>query len=173
MERKNVVLVDVFNNPVGQAEKYSAHKSPRLHRAFSVFLVNKKGEILIQKRAENKYHSGGKWANACCSHPESADEKTLISASKRVREELGINEEIELKELFSFIYFAKFEDDLFEYEHDTVFLGYYDGEVILDETEASQYLWITKEDLARKLRENPEEFSVWFLSCAPRVLELI
>lgn len=173
MERKNVVLVDIFNNPIGEAEKYTAHKTPQLHRAFSVFLVNNSGEILIQKRALDKYHSGGKWANACCSHPENKDEGTIVSASKRVKEELGIDEEIHLKELFSFIYFAKFADDLYEYEHDTVFVGFYDGEIVLDETEASEYEWVSKQELAKRLTQNPEDFSVWFLSCAPRVLEII
>ena len=173
MERKNVILVDIFNNPIGYAEKYSAHQNPKLHRAFSVFLVNSNGDVLIQKRAIDKYHSGGKWANACCSHPENIDEPTIVSATKRIREELGINKKVELKELFSFVYFAKFHDELFEYEHDTVFIGYYDGEITLDETEVSEYKWISKEDLAKELTDSPEEFAVWFLSCAPRVLEMI
>ena len=119
MERKKVVLVDINNNPIGEMEKLSAHKKPILHRAFSVFLKNKKGEILIQKRADNKYHSGGLWANACCSHPEDVNKSTLQSASERLIEELNI-EGVELKELFSFIYLAKYKEDLFEYEYDTV-----------------------------------------------------
>lgn len=172
MERKKVVLVDTFNNPLGEAEKLSAHKEPKLHRAFSVFLVNLKGEILIQKRADGKYHSGGLWANACCSHPESADENIKESAEKRTEEELGI-QGVKLKELFSFVYFAKFRNNLFEYEHDTVFLGAYNGEIKLDEEEASEYKWISPNELNEDLTRHPEKYAVWFLSCAPRVISFV
>ena len=172
MERKEVVLVDVFNNPIGKMEKLASHKEPHLHRAFSVFLVNDNNEILIQKRAEDKYHSGGKWANACCSHPEDATQDIKVSAKLRLNEELGV-EGVELQELFSFIYFAKFNDNLYEYEHDTVLLGKYNGEIALDPTEASEYRWISVKDLNKDMVENPQKYAVWFLSCAPKVLSII
>lgn len=169
MERKKVLLVDIFNKPIGEMDKHSAHQKPILHRAFSVFLKNKKGEILIQKRADNKYHSGGLWANACCSHPEDADKSIIQSAKERLNEELNING-VELKELFSFVYLAKYNDNLFEYEHDTVLIGEFNGEIILNIDEASEYRWISPENLAKELVEEPEKFAVWFLSCAPRVI---
>ena len=172
MERKEVVLVDVFNNPIGKKEKLKSHETPCLHRAFSVFLVNSKNEILIQKRAGSKYHSANLWANACCSHPENAEESIIASANLRLKEELGV-ENVKLKELFNFIYFAKFNDNLYEYEHDTVLLGEYNGEIKLDPTEASEYKWINANDLSKDLVSNPLKYSVWFLSCAPRVLEII
>ena len=169
MERKEVVLVDIFNKPIGKKGKLESHETPCLHRAFSVFLVNDKNEILIQKRAEDKYHSGGKWANACCSHPEDPNQDIKTSAELRLVEELGVSG-VELREMFSFIYFAKFNDNLYEYEHDTVLIGKYNGEITLDPTEASEYKWITKDELNKDMVENPEKYSVWFLSCAPRVL---
>lgn len=169
MERKEVVLVDIFNNPIGKKAKQESHETPCLHRAFSVFLINDKNEMLIQKRAEDKYHSGGKWANACCSHPEDPDQDIKISAGMRLEEELGVKG-VSLEEMFSFIYFAKFNENLYEYEHDTVLIGKYNGEITLDPSEASEYKWVTKEELNKDMVENPEKYSVWFLSCAPRVL---
>lgn len=150
-------------------EKHNAHQTPNLHRAFSVFLINSKGEILIQKRANDKYHSPGLWTNACCSHPQKEDESIANSAEKRLYEELGICD-VKLKELFSFIYYTKFKDDLYEYENDTVLIGRYDGDIFLDPSEASEYKWISKTELSKELTTNPKDFTVWFLSCAPRVL---
>ena len=170
MEKREVILVDIFNNPIGKMEKSKAHESPNLHRAFSVFLVNKQGEILIQKRASEKYHSPNLWSNACCSHPQRANETIVQSAGNRLTEELGISG-VRLKELFSFVYFAKFKDDLFEYEHDTVLIGNYEGEINLNPSEASEYKWISPSLLAEELTNNPQNFTVWFLSCAPRVLK--
>lgn len=172
MERNSVILVDVFNNPIGKMEKQEAHNTPNLHRAFSVFLVNSKNEILIQKRADTKYHSPGLWANACCSHPQNYDENILVSAKNRLEEELGISG-VKLEQLFSFVYFAKLDEHLYEYEHDSVLIGRYDGEVILDPSEASECEWISPIRLADELKNNPQKFAVWFLSCAPRVLDMI
>lgn len=172
MERKQVVLVDVLNNPIGKMEKLSAHKKPCLHRAFSIFLVNDKDEILIQKRAENKYHSGGKWANACCSHPETGTEDIVVSATKRLDEELGISG-VELKKQFEFVYFAQFAENLYEYEYDTVLLGEYNGEINLNKDEASEYKWVSKSWLVQDMTENPLKYAVWFLSCASKILSII
>ena len=141
-----------------------------MHRAFSVFLVNSKGEILIQKRAQDKYHSPGLWANACCSHPRSGED-VISSAESRMQEELGCS--CKLKELFNFVYLNKFNDNLYEYEIDHVLLGYYDGPINLDPTEASEYMWISPESLAKDLVQNPTKYSSWFIICAPRVIKLI
>lgn len=172
MERKQVVLVDVLNNPIGSMDKLSAHKKPCLHRAFSVFLINDNNEILIQKRAENKYHSGGKWANACCSHPQKETDNIISSATQRLDEELGISG-VELKQLFDFVYFAQFNETLFEYEYDSVLIGKYNGEIILDKEEASEYKWVSKSWLVQDMTKNPSKYAVWFLSCASKVLSLI
>lgn len=172
MERKQVVLVDVLNNPIGVMDKLSAHKKPCLHRAFSVFLINDNNEILIQKRAEHKYHSGGKWANACCSHPENKTENILLSATKRLNEELGILD-VELKQVFDFVYFAQFNESLFEYEYDCVLLGKYNGDIHLNKEEASEYKWVSKSWLVEDMTKNPSKYAVWFLSCASKILSLI
>lgn len=168
MLRNEIVCVDVFDNELGVITKEQAHLKPILHRAFSVFLINNKKEILIQKRAENKYHSGGLWANACCSHPKS-QEDVLISAEHRLVEELNVS--ANLKELFTFIYLHKFNDNLYEYELDHVLLGKYSGNIVLNLEEASEYRWISINDLANELLNEPQKFASWFLICAPKVIK--
>lgn len=170
MFRNSLVKVDIFDNELGETTKQEAHSSPVLHRAFSVFLINDKNEVLIQKRAKNKYHSGGLWANACCSHP-APGEDVILSAESRLNEELGIS--TELKELFTFVYLHKFEENLFEYEYDHVLLGKYNGQVELNKEEASECLWISVEQLSKALLLTPQKFASWFLICAPKVLEYI
>lgn len=166
MLRNNLTKVDIFDNALGEITKEDAHKNAILHRAFSVFLYNDKKEILIQKRADNKYHSGGLWANACCSHP-SIKENVIKSAENRLIEELGIT--TKLKELFTFTYLNKFNDNLFEYELDHVLLGKYNGEVKLNLEEASEYKWISIDELNRELTQNPQEYASWFIVSAPQV----
>lgn len=170
MLRNEVVLVDVNDKEIRSETKTNAHKQPLLHRAFSIFLYNSKKEILIQKRAANKYHSPNLWANACCSHPKKGENIT-DSAKERLKDEIGVNTEI--KELFSFIYLNKFNDDLYEYEYDHVFLGKYDGNVTLNEEEASETKWTTIEDLEKDLTENPLKYASWFIICAPKVLSYL
>ena len=167
MDRNNVVLVDIFDNEKGIMSKTLAHKSPNLHRAFSVFLYHD-NKMLIQKRAASKYHSPNKWANACCSHPRSK-ENIKESAIKRLKEELNVSCNIE--ELYSFIYMSKYNDDLFEYELDHVFIGEYNGEVKLDKNEASEYKWIDIKELSDDLVNNPNKYATWFIICAPIVIK--
>ena len=166
---ENIILVDTADRPVGICEKLEAHAKPMLHRAFSIFLYSD-GQMLLQGRNRNKYHSGGLWANACCSHPR-AGETLEEAASRRLREELGI--QAPLTELFSFLYFAQFSKHLFEYEYDHVFLGKYSGTPDFNPDEAEEMRWVQFSQLRRELVEHPEAFSVWFLSAAPRVLDCI
>lgn len=170
MLRNEVVLVDVNDKEIGITTKEKAHKTPLLHRAFSVFICNKNKEILIQKRAPNKYHSPNLWANACCSHPRKGED-VRESAIERLKDEVGISTDI--KELFSFTYLNKFSDTLYEYELDHVFLGYYDGDIILNTEEASETKWITINDLEKDLTENPLKYASWFIICAPKVLSYL
>ena len=118
----NVILVDENDAPIGIMEKIEVHQKALLHRAFSVFIFNSKGEMLLQKRANNKYHSPGLWTNACCSHP-SPGQDTLEAATKRLQEEMGFTTAIE--KVFDFIYKAPFDNGLTEYEFDHVFIGTY------------------------------------------------
>lgn len=163
-----LILVDNDDQPVGTADKLSAHRCPLLHRAFSVFIVNSAGQMLLQKRAAAKYHSGGLWSNACCSHPRPG-EAVPAAASRRLAEECGIYG-VRLQELFTFVYQHRFDDTMYEYEYDHVLLGVYDGEVCLNPAEAAAYKWLPRSDVERLLAVWPELFTVWFQKACPRVL---
>lgn len=169
MDRNKVVLVDIFDNEIGIMDKMSAHSAPYLHRAFSVFLYHD-NKILIQKRARTKYHSPDKWANACCSHPQSKED-VKVSAELRLIEELNVS--CNIQELFKFIYISKYNEDLYEYELDHVFLGKYNGPITLNPNEASEYKWIEIDELSRDLINNPEDYATWFINCAPKVIDII
>ena len=170
MERNTVVMVDINDNVIGEKDKLEAHKSPILHRAFSIYLYNSKNEMLIQKRADNKYHSGGLWSNTCCSHPQ-INKELKEDALERLEDEVGINTDIE--EVFSFIYMNKFNDNLYEYEYDHVFVGEYEGDFFLNQKEASDAKWIDINELKKDLVINPKSYSSWFIISAPKVIEII
>ena len=153
-----VILVDENNNQIGIEEKILAHKKNLLHRAFSIFIFNDSFEILLQKRAPNKYHSGNLWTNTCCSHP--LENLSLVeSAKKRLIEEMGIK--ANLNEVFSFIYQAEFDNGLFEYEYDHVLFGISNNKPILNPDEAIDYKWIKISDLKAQIEKNPGNFTVW------------
>ncbi|SDQ05449.1 isopentenyl-diphosphate delta-isomerase [Chryseobacterium soldanellicola] len=154
-----VVLVNPADEVLGLMEKQQAHVNGLLHRAFSVFLFNDKGEMLLQKRASEKYHSPGQWTNAVCSHPRN-NESYLDGAKRRVKEELGI--ETELSEKFNFIYKADVGNGLWEHELDHVFIGTYNSEFNLNQNEVEQVRYISIEDLDKEIAENPEKFTEWF-----------
>src|ERR1700754_1322335 len=120
LQREEVILVNENDIPVGTMEKMEAHRKALLHRAFSVFIFNSKGEMLLQQRADKKYHSGGLWTNACCSHPKPGEE-IETAASRRLREELGFG--TGLRKVFDFIYQSPFDNGLTEFEFDHVFFG--------------------------------------------------
>ncbi len=161
MER--VILVDENDCPIGTEEKLRAHRhGGRLHRAFSVFIYNRDGRMLLQRRAAGKYHFAGLWSNACCSHPR-PEESTTEAAHRRVREELGI--ETELHEALSFTYHAlDDESGLHEREFVHVLAGKYDGEIRPALDEISEIRWVEERDLKREISNNPERFTPWFLA---------
>lgn len=159
-----LILVDLYDREIGSGPKLKVHRENRLHRAFSVFIVNG-DEMLIQRRAFDKYHSGGLWANACCSHPRLGE--TLCEAvPRRLKEELGIK--AETRELFSFVYFQQY-DGLSEYEYDHVFLAEYEGEVCFDPEEIHEVKWVKIRDLMKDMEENPQNFCSWFIIALPKV----
>ncbi len=158
MEEK-VVLVTEKDEVLGLMEKMQAHENGILHRAFSVFLYNSKGEMLLQKRAAEKYHSPNQWTNACCSHPR-MEETYEQAAKRRIKEELGID--CELEEKFWFIYKADVGQNLWEHELDHVFVGNYEGEFNLNKEEVSEVRYISLENLNIELENNPENFTEWF-----------
>ena len=144
---------------LGQMEKMQAHENGLLHRAFSVFLFNEKGEMLLQKRANEKYHSPNQWTNACCSHPR-LNESYLDAAKRRIKEELGID--CELTEKFHFIYKADVGEGLWEHELDYVFTGNFDGEFDLNPDEVSEIRYVSIADLQQEIAKNPDKFTEWF-----------
>ena len=170
---ENIIKVDICDNPIGEIEKLEAHKTPVLHRAFSVFLVDGT-KMLIQKRAFGKYHSGGKWANACCSHPR-PNLTFLESVKQRLEVELGIKENIELNEIFSFTYLSKYAEDLYEYEFDHVLVGEYDknNKINFNNEEIAEVKWIEIEDLKEDMVKNPTNYATWFIICAPKVFQYL
>ena len=156
---EQVVLVNEQDEVLGLMEKMQAHENGILHRAFSVFLFNGKGEMLLQKRAAGKYHSPNQWTNAVCSHPR-IDETYLEGAKRRLKEELGI--EAELSEKFNFVYKADVGQNLWEHELDHVFTGNFEGEVHLNADEVSEIRYISMEDLDREMTASPQNFTEWF-----------
>ncbi|MCB0842548.1 MAG: isopentenyl-diphosphate Delta-isomerase [Bacteroidetes bacterium] len=167
---ENVILVNKDDCEVGVMEKMEAHQKGLLHRAFSVFLFNKKGEILLQQRAKHKYHSGGLWTNTCCSHPRPG-ESLSKATQRRLREEMGIK--CEMRPAFSFIYKKKFANGLTEHELDHVFLGRFDGtpEINKEEVEAWKYMGL--EEIRADLEQNPEDYTAWFKICFFKVYGIL
>ena len=166
--QEQVILVDPMGREIGVEEKLKAHREGKLHRAFSVFIFNTQRELLLQKRAKTKYHSGGLWTNTCCSHPRPG-ETYHHAAKRRLNEEMGF--ECELTALFSFIYHAKLENNLFEHELDHVFVGYYDGQPVPNPDEVADWKWMKIDALTRDVRENPEHYTYWFKLVLNRVLK--
>ncbi|MDA9587497.1 isopentenyl-diphosphate Delta-isomerase [Flavobacteriaceae bacterium] len=159
MKEEKVVLVDTEDNPIGTMPKMEAHEKAVLHRAFSVFILNEKGELMLQQRALHKYHSPGLWTNTCCSHQREG-EGNIEAGKRRLKEEMGFSTSLEA--LFSFIYKAPFDNGLTEHELDHVLLGYYKEPPMINLEEVAAWKWMNLDTVAKALEENPEEFTVWF-----------
>jgi isopentenyl-diphosphate Delta-isomerase len=154
-----VVLVDKEDNELGLMEKQQAHIAGLLHRAFSVFIFNSRGELMLQQRAASKYHSPTLWTNTCCSHPRE-NETYLEAAHRRLVEEMGFDCDLSFK--FKFIYKANLDNGLTEHELDYVFIGLYDGEPNLNSSEVMAYRWVEMEDLKKDIAKNPQNYTAWF-----------
>ncbi len=165
--QEEVILVDRDDREVGSAEKIKAHREGRLHRAFSIFVFNSEGKLLLQKRAEKKYHSGNLWTNTCCSHPR-PQEPVEKAAHRRLQEEMGFD--CELQHIFSCIYKVQFENDLFEHEYDYVFIGKFDGEAFPSPEEVDDWKWIDLEELREDVQENPDSYTYWLRICIDKVM---
>lgn len=155
---KKVILVDEKDRKIGEEEKIKAHKKDLLHRCFSVLIFNSKGELLIQKRAKVKYHSGGLWSNTYCSHPRFG-KNLKMEAKKRLKEEMGIR--CDLKETSTFTYKAKV-GDLIEHEFDHVFVGKFNGNPIVNPKEAQDFKWVALKELKKNIKEHPRKYTFWF-----------
>lgn len=163
-----LILVDQHNNEICSEEKIEVHKLGKLHRAFSIFIFNSAGEMLLQQRASCKYHSGELWTNACCSHPR-LGETIQQAAHRRLMEEMGFD--CDLTKAFHFIYKAKLDNGLTEHEFDHVFIGKYDGEVNLNPNEAKAFKWVTIDSLKEDIKKHPEDYTVWFKIAFNKILE--
>lgn len=169
-EEERVVLVNDQDEVIGTEEKTRAHLLGTLHRAFSVFIMNSEGQLLVQKRALTKYHSGGLWSNTCCGHPRPAE--TVAQASRRrLREEMGF--ESNLKAIFNFVYCAHLEDGLIENEFDHVLVGSFEGVPDPNPAEISEWRWIHLATLSVDLQRDPENYTYWFRLSFERFLRTI
>ena len=159
MKEENVILVNERDEPIGLMPKLEAHEKAILHRAFSVFVLNEKKELMLQQRAPQKYHSPLLWTNTCCSHQREG-ETNIEAGNRRLGEEMGFT--TELKELFHFIYKAPFDNGLTEHELDHVMIGYYDGIPQINLEEAGDWKWMKIEDVKEDMKRHPETYTVWF-----------
>lgn len=159
MAEEKVILVDVNDEPIGLMEKIAAHEQALLHRAFSVFIFNDNNELMLQQRAASKYHSPLLWTNTCCSH-QRPGETNVQAGKRRLQEEMGF--EVELTELFHFIYKAPFDNGLTEHELDHVMIGKYNGVPDVNREEVESWKWIALEDLKQDMSQHPENYTAWF-----------
>ncbi|MBD3207939.1 MAG: isopentenyl-diphosphate Delta-isomerase [Candidatus Nealsonbacteria bacterium] len=157
-KEKEIILVDSKDRPLGTGKKIRVHREGRLHRSFSILIFNSQGELLLQKRAKEKYHSPGLWSNACCSHPRPGL-NLILEARKRLQEEMGID--CELKEVFSFQY-KKRLGDMIENEFDHVLKGIFDGRPEPNPDEVEDWRWAKLSSLKKEVKEHPENFTYWF-----------
>jgi isopentenyl-diphosphate delta-isomerase len=166
MVTEKVVLIDENDIATGEMEKMEAHEKAVLHRAFSMFIFNNQQELMLQQRAEKKYHSPGLWTNTCCSHPRPG-EKVEIAAHRRLVEEMGFDCEID--KIFDFIYKAKLDKGLSEHEFDHIFVGVFNGNPIINADEVKNWKWMKMDDISNDMKMNPENYTVWFKIAFERV----
>lgn len=166
MKAHDVVLVTEKDEAVGTMEKLKAHQEGLLHRAFSVFIFDREGRMLLQQRALNKYHGGGLWTNTCCSHPYPG-ENVEDAAVRRLSEEMGFT--TRLKKIFAFTYHAHVENGLIEHEYDHVFTGEYNGAMNINSSEVADYCYKEMHEIKKHLAEHPGKFTAWFQIAFPSI----
>lgn len=164
---EQVVLVDTEDRELGTMEKMLAHEKGVLHRAFSIFVFNSKGEMLLQQRALHKYHSPGLWTNTCCSHPRPG-ESLQDAVERRIEEEMGM--QCEMKEVFHFVYKAGFDNGLIEHELDHVFTAISDDEPNINPDEVASWKYISTADLEQEIANHPDQFTPWLKIAFPQLM---
>lgn len=168
---EQVILVDKNDNEIGLEEKIAAHlRGGKLHRAFSIFIFNSSGQLMLQKRAKGKYHAGGLWSNACCGHPR-PNEKTGASAVRRLKEEMGFD--CVLNEKSNFIYKVSFGNNITEHEFLHIFIGNFDGLPALNPEEVEDWKWVDVESLKIDMEKNSQKYTPWFIISLQLVLKMI
>ncbi|MBQ4822858.1 isopentenyl-diphosphate Delta-isomerase [Aquimarina sp. MMG016] len=159
MEEEKVILVNENDEQIGVMPKLEAHQKAVLHRAFSVFVLNKKNELMLQQRAHHKYHSPGLWTNTCCSHQREG-ESNVEAGIRRLQEEMGFT--TSLKDTISFIYKAPFDNGLTEHEYDHVLVGQYEGDPQINPEEVVDWKWMPVEKVKEDISKQPEKYTEWF-----------
>ena len=170
MKKEYVILVDTADSELGTMEKMEAHEKAVLHRAFSVFIFNDRGELMLQQRAAHKYHSPLLWTNTCCSHQRQG-ESNIEAGKRRLREEMGF--EVDLDKKFHFVYKAEFDNGLTEHELDHVMVGYYNGEPTINPEEVASWKWISMEVLQQDMKDHPQDYTAWFKIIFDRFVEFL
>ncbi len=165
----DVILVNRYDEELGTMNKLQAHELGMLHRAFSIFVFNSNGELLLQRRALTKYHSPGLWTNSCCSHP-APGESNLNAANRRLKMEMGMESELNYK--FKFHYKSEYENGLTEHEIDHVFFGASDLQPLLNTDEVCDWSYMNIDVLCQDIINNPQLYTTWFKKCLPRVISI-
>lgn len=165
---EQVILVNEKDEQIGLMEKMEAHRKALLHRAFSVFLFNENDELLLQRRALSKYHSGGLWTNTCCSHQREG-ESSIEAGKRRLKEEMGI--EAELNNAFEFIYRAELDNDLTEHELDHVLFGSFSGDPAPNPEEVCEWRYTSLQNIQEEIEKEPQKFTEWFKICFKEVVK--
>lgn len=154
-----IILVDENDEFVGVEEKIRTHQLGIRHRAFSIFILNKDNELLLQKRARKKYHSKGQWSNTCCGHPR-LGESVERAGHRRLQEEMGFD--CEMREVFAFSYRAELENNLIENEYDHVLIGEFDGQPNPNLDEVDDWKWVSLRAAQSDALAQPQEYTRWF-----------
>lgn len=167
---EQLILVNEQDDEIGVSDKLSVHRQGLLHRAFSVFIFNSEGKLLLQQRADTKYHSPGLWTNTCCSHPRPS-ELILQACKRRLKEEMGMLCDPEFS--FSFIYKYQFINGLIEHEFDHVFIGICNEQPVLNEQEVKNWKYVSLDELQSGILNHPENYTPWLKICLPLLKEQI
>lgn len=170
MQIEKVILVDEFDNALGEMEKMEAHEKAELHRAFSIFIFNDNNQLMLQQRALSKYHSPGLWTNTCCSHPR-PDEDVIQAGHRRLIEEMGFD--CPLEKIFDFVYMAELDKGLTEHEFDHVLFGRYNHDPVINLDEVHAWKWMSMDEIAADMQSHPEKYTVWFRIAFDRVYEFL
>lgn len=165
--RNSVVLIDQNDHALGVMDKLQAHEEGKLHRAFSIFIFNDAGDLLLQQRADHKYHGAGLWTNTCCSHPQWGED-VRSSALERLQYEMGMTCDLEF--VYSFIYRAEVENNLTEYELDHVFVGYSNQDPVINTDEVKDFRWCGVDEVLADIRTHPSDYTVWFKEAFPELI---
>ncbi|MDO3642923.1 MAG: isopentenyl-diphosphate Delta-isomerase [Mucilaginibacter sp.] len=163
---EEVILVDENDNELGRMEKMQAHKVGALHRAVSVFIFNGGGQLLLQKRAAEKYHSPGKWSNTCCTHPRPG-EASIDAARRRLNEEMGMD--CGLTAWGTLLYCSAFDNGLIEHENDHIFIGVTNSVPVVNPAEVEDYQYVELRTLQQSIQQHPDRYTPWLSLCLDKI----